>query len=192
MRKAERSEKREIIDLLTNSFIDNKSVKYIIKEDQNRNQRIAALMDYSFEQCNRFGEVFISDDNKGCALLLYPHKKKINIGSIWLDLKLIFRSIGIFRIGKAIERENRIKEKQPKIQMAYLWFIGVNPLYQHLGIGSNLLKEVIAHVDSKGLPIFLETSTVQNLTWYRRFGFEVYNKLTFTYTLHFLKRNMSK
>lgn len=188
MRKVTKKDKKLVIELLTKSFEDNKSVNYIIIQDQKRIQRISALMDYSFEMCYRFGEVFLSEDNNGCALLLYPHKKRFSIFSIWLSIKLIFCAIGVSRIVKAMERESKIKRRQPKERMTYLWFIGVNPLYQHQQIGTTLLKQVLDHSKELGLPVYLETSVERNLLWYRRFGFEVYDELTFNYSLFFLKR----
>lgn len=192
MRGATRRDKPRVTDLLSAAFNDNQSVNYIIRQDDKRRQRIRALMDYSFEVCFRFGKVWLSEGGTGCALVLYPHQKRTTLQTIWLDIKLIFTAIGIDGIARAMKREALIKEKQPKEPMAYLWFIGVSPLYQHTGIGSSLLKEVIAEAESKALPVFLETSTLQNLPWYRRFGFQSYDELTLTYTLHFLKHDLSK
>jgi hypothetical protein len=76
MRKAGISDKSIILDILTRSFDDNKSVNYVVKQDQNRVDRITKLMDYSFNVCNEFGEVWISDDQQACALILFPDKKR--------------------------------------------------------------------------------------------------------------------
>lgn len=187
MRKATKKDKRLVIDLLTRSFQDNKSVNYIILNDHQYIRRIAALMDYSFEVCMRYGEVFLSEDNKGCALLLYPHQKKTSLFSIWLDVKLIFSAIGFSRIGKALARENKIKTIQPKLPMTYLWFIGVCPLYQHRHTGSALLQQVIDYSKGLGLPVYLETSTEFNLPWYKKHGFIIYDTLDLGYELHFLQ-----
>ncbi|MCY1546896.1 hypothetical protein D9M68_829210 [compost metagenome] len=149
-------------------------------------------MEYSIDICSLFGKVWLSDNKEACALVLYPHIKQTSLKSIWLDLKLIFKAIGIGGISKAIRRESLIKEKQSKEHMVYLWFIGVNPKYQHSGIGSKLLQEVIADADAKNLPVFLETSTLENLPWYERFAFKTYEELVLTYTLYFLKRDLSK
>ncbi len=99
-------------------------------------ERIAALMDYSFEMCSLFGNVWLSNDRTACALVLYPHEKRTSLKAVWLDLKLIFRAIGLDGIKKALDRESKIKTKQPKQAMAYLWFIGVDPAEQHKGTGS--------------------------------------------------------
>ncbi len=89
MRKAELSDKDLIVDILTRSFETNQSVNYIVKQDKQRLDRIAVLMDYSFEVCYMYGDVFLSDDKKACALVTYPDKKKTTLKSVLLDVKLI-------------------------------------------------------------------------------------------------------
>src|SRR3546814_8873097 len=84
-------------------------------------------MDYSFEVCYLFGDVFVSDYNYGCALVLYPDKKKTTLKSILLDIKLILSCVGIENIKKTLASESMIKKIQPKEPMYYLWFIGVDP-----------------------------------------------------------------
>jgi ribosomal protein S18 acetylase RimI-like enzyme len=192
MKKATAIDKSLVVNLLTASFGENQSVNYIIRQNDKRSKHIRALMDYSFEVCSLFGEVWLSDDRKACALVLYPQQKRTTFKIILLDLGLIFRAIGIRGIQKTLNREAKIKELQPKEKMAYLWFIGVDITDQHQGIGSQLLKEVVADATLKNLPVYLETSTDRNLPWYERFGFEIYNELKLSYTLFFLKREPDK
>ncbi|WP_316777978.1 GNAT family N-acetyltransferase [Pedobacter antarcticus] len=192
MKEAELIDRNLVLELLFKSFKENLSVNYIIRQDNKRLERIRALMGYSIDVCTLFGKVWLSDNKQACALVLYPHVKKTTLRSVWLNLNLIFRSIGIGGISKAIKRESLIKGKQLKENMAYLWFIGVDPEHQHSGVGSKLLEEVIADAENKNLPVFLETSTLQNLPWYDRFAFHIYDELLLTYTLYFLKRDLSK
>ena len=51
--------------------------------------------------------------------------------------------------------------------------IGVDPSQQRSGLGTALLRWMLARVDSDGLPAFLDTSAPDNLAYYERFGFEV-------------------
>jgi ribosomal protein S18 acetylase RimI-like enzyme len=190
MKTASRNEKGLIVDILTKSFAQNQSVNYIIKQDNRRIKRIRSLMEYSFEVCHLFGDAFISDDNKACALIVYPDKKKTTLKSILLDLKLILQAIGIGNISKTLKREKLISNIQPKIPMSYLWFIGVDPTTQNQGIGSKLLQEIIDFSNNDNRPIYLETSTIKNLPWYEKFGFEVYNEQDLTYHLYFFRRNV--
>jgi hypothetical protein len=191
MINANYEDKDLVVNILANSFEDNKSVNYIIKQDNKRSLRLKKLMEYSFDVCYLFGKILLTDDKKGCALIVLPDKKKKSFRSIMLDIKLIFSCIGLSNVRKAMDREARIKKLQSKEVMYYLWFIGVDPHNQNNGIGSSLLNEIIKESESDRRTICLETSTLKNIAWYQRFGFKVYNKLDLSYELFFLKRSPS-
>ena len=110
MIKAEYSDKNLVVDILTKSFETNQSVNYIVKQDGERIERIGVLMEYSFDVCYLFGDVFLSNDKKACALVLYPDKKKTTFKSILLDVKLILSCVGIENIKKTLARESMIKK----------------------------------------------------------------------------------
>jgi predicted N-acetyltransferase YhbS len=110
--------------------------------------------------------------------------------SIFLDIKLILNCIGVENIPKAIKRESAIKKLQPSLPVYYLWFLGVEPSHQDKGIGSTLMAELLEDSAKKNLPIYLETSTVKNLPWYKKFGFDTYHELDLSYKLFFLKRDV--
>lgn len=192
MRKANNLEKDLIVDILTQSFESNQSVNYVVKQNRKRIRRIRALMDYSFEVCKLFGEVFISDNKKACALIMYPDKKKTSLKAIILDIKLIIQCVGIRNVKRTLNREALIKKIQPKELMTYLWFIGVMPEDQNKGFGSDLLQTIIEYSNQNNRPVYLETSTVKNLPWYKRFGFEIYGEQDLSYRIYFLKRNLKK
>lgn len=188
MIKADRNLKTLVIEILTNSFQNNQSVNYIVKQDEKRHERIKALMDYSFEICFMHGAVYLSDDKKACALVLYPDKKTFSIKATVLDIKLVFKAIGISRAGKAMSRESAIKSNYPKVPIYYLWFLGVLTSDQGKGIGSKLLAEIIKDSQVQERPIYLETSTTKNIPWYQKFRFSIYNELDFGYKLFMLRR----
>jgi hypothetical protein len=188
MIKASRNHQSRVIEILTKSFEDNQSVNYIVKQDSKRSERIKALMDYSFEVCFMFGEVYLSDDQKGCALVLYPDQKSLSIKSALMDVQLLLNAIGLTRVGKAMSRESAIKSNYPKDPIYYLWFLGVINSDQNKGIGSQLLKEIIIDSQKQHKPIYLETSTIKNIPWYKKFGFSIYNELDFGYKLFMLRK----
>lgn len=188
MKKADYDDKALILDILTESFKNNRSVNYIAGSPKNNEDRIRALMDYSFEVCKRFGDVYLSDDRDAAALVLYPERKKTNLSSMMLDVKLVLNCIGIANIGKALKRESSIKKLQPQVPMYYLWFIGVHPDKQGQGIGSQLMNELILESRKMKRPVYLETSTLTNIPWYKKFGFDIYNELNLSYNLYFLNR----
>ena len=192
MIQAEYKDKERIVKILTSSFDDNSSVNYIIKQDKKRIRRIKKLMEYSFEVCYLFGKVLLSDDKKGCALIVLPEKKKTTFKSILLDLKLVLFCVGLSNVKKTMDREAKIKKLQPKESLYYLWFIGVEPIDHNKGIGSALLNEIIKESESEKRIICLETSTLKNLPWYQKFDFTIYNEINLGYKLFFLKRETVK
>jgi ribosomal protein S18 acetylase RimI-like enzyme len=188
MTKAQLQDKELVTTMLTQCFDDNKSVNYIIPQDRHRTRGILRLMEYSFDYCKLYGEVYISDDKQGCALIVYPQKIKTTLRSTLLDLRLIFRCIGLINLRKALQRETTIKKLHPREPFCYLWFIGVTPAAQQKGIGSTLLKELLAQCDQQKLPVYLETSVERNVPWYEQSGFTVYHKLDLGYILYCMKR----
>jgi len=188
MVKAELTDKNLVVDILTYSFADNKSVNYVIKQDKFRTKRLEKLMEYSFDYCRLFGEVYLSDDKKACALLVLPDKKKTTLKSIVLDIRLAWSCVGVSNLKKVMEREARIKALHPNAAMYYLWFIGVQPDDQNKGVGSFLLKQLIQRSGELQRPMYLETSTLKNIPWYEKFGFSIYHELDFGYKLFCLKR----
>lgn len=187
MTKASYSDKKAVVSILAESFADNKSVNYIIKQDEKKKHRIRKLMEYSFDQCSWFGEVLLSEDKKACALLIFPDKKKIIFKSIVADIKLIAGCTGLSNAKKAMNREAKIKKVHPSQPFAYLWFIGVSPSEQNRGTGTILLKQILEKFKAEGCPVLLETSTERNLPWYLKHGFTVYKELDFGYRLYCLK-----
>lgn len=192
MKKSVYSDKNLVVDILTNSFADNRSVNYIVQQDYKRINRIENLMSYSFETCMLFGKVYLSDDKNGCALIIYPEQKKTNLKSALLDLQLIFKATGVANIKNALRREAILKRHQPEGLLCYLWFIGVTAIEQHKGTGTQLMNEIIAEATTQKRTICLETSTLQNIPWYQKFGFTIYKEFDFGYRLYCLKKDLPK
>jgi ribosomal protein S18 acetylase RimI-like enzyme len=191
MKRVGANQKSLVVDILTKSFDDNKSVNYVVKQDKKRVSRIRGLMDYSFDVCDAFGDVWMTEDEQACALVLYPDKKKSSIRSILWDVKLATSVIGLSRIGKVLGREAKINALHPKDSFSYLWFIGVAPGNQNRGRGSRLLEEIVHDSEMKRRPVYLETSVDRNLPWYKKYGFEVFQTLDVGYSLYMLRRRVA-
>lgn len=59
----------------------------------------------------------------------------------------------------------------PKEPVWYLEILGVSPRAQGKGVGSGLLRAILAEI--RDMPCYLETGAEANVRLYRRFGFEV-------------------
>ena len=189
MLKASKKDRGTIVNILVSSFKGNASVNHIIGRHGKKSARLKRLMKYSFDTCNMFGDVFFSDDKTGCALLIYPEKKRVTLRSILLDAKFILTTLGILNIKKAISRESKINNAHPDGPLYYLWYIGVEPHDQNKGVGSKLMNDLIAEATKYNRVICLETSTLKNIPWYEKLGFSIYKELDMGYKLFCMKKD---
>jgi len=189
MIKATYNEKPLVVEILSKAFDTNNSVNYTVKQDEKRMERIKKLMEYSFEVCYLFGTIYLSNDKKACALTLLPDSKKTTLKTIALDAQLALKVIGLDRVKRVLSRESKIHSGYPKEQpVFYLWFLGVDPAHQGKGIGKALLNEIIVESKQKKRPLYLETSMPDNVPFYQKYGFEVYNQLNFGHTLYCMRK----
>ena len=165
------TDKNHVINILTESFQDNKSTNFVIRQDRKKAKRFRSLIEYSIFYGEKFGEVFLSEDKTSCYIILDTEKKKLLWSSLIWDLRLVLKCIGIARVSKVMKREALIKSHHPKEDFIHLWYIGVSPAKQGEGKGTKLMQTIIEKAQSENKKIYLETSTQRNFKFYESFGF---------------------
>jgi ribosomal protein S18 acetylase RimI-like enzyme len=59
------------------------------------------------------------------------------------------------------------------VEHRFLWFLGVVPHRQGLGLGSTLLTAMLGRCDREGTPSYLDATSEHNRRLYERHGFTV-------------------
>ncbi len=77
------------------------------------------------------------------------------------------------RLAIADEADALIAPHRPEQPAWYLATMGVHPDHQRKGLGSAVLCPVLERCDAEGWPCLTETSSTDNVRFYRRLGFEV-------------------
>lgn len=185
--------KRNIaLDILTQSFEDNGSVNYVVGT---RESQIRQLMQYSYTNCIKRGDVVFHESNQAIMLFKYSDASGFFMRIMFEELMLALLGIGLGRIRKVIRRESYISRNRCKEPHLYLWFIGTYPEFQGQGYGSELMKKLLALSNQTGKTVCLETSNPKNLAFYHRFGFHIYhesNPEELGYKLWFMKTRDEK
>jgi GNAT superfamily N-acetyltransferase len=70
-----------------------------------------------------------------------------------------------------------IDKAHPREPIWYLELLVVEPTAQRGGVGAALQEHVYRLADSEQLPSYLETQKVENLAYYRRFGYETVEEM---------------
>ncbi|WP_114792302.1 GNAT family N-acetyltransferase [Niabella yanshanensis] len=183
---AQKKDKPLVVDLLVQCFCDSKSIHYIIEKDAGGQKHLNILMSYAFDHCMNFGEIFLSEDRQACALILYPEKKILSIESLWQRLSLVVKSSGAKYFKKIAARQKVIRQIHPYDLKFHLWFMGVKPDVQRKGIGSRLLKELIAESKQQKRMFCLETPDSRHIPWLHKHGFGIYRQLDLGHLLYCL------
>ncbi len=194
MRIATLNDKKTVVDILYSAFVDIKipnSINFIVKQDKKRNKRLKHLMMYLFNIALYFGEIVISDDNKACIILLFPHQKKTTFKTITWDIKLAIKTIGFKNILNVLKRERELKKNHLKTPHIHPIIMGVKKEYQGKGCGPRLINKAFNHYTNNKLPIIIETTDPSNLKLYKKFGFNIIKETkSLNYPLFFLKKEI--
>ncbi|MCX2479340.1 GNAT family N-acetyltransferase [Pedobacter sp. MC2016-15] len=185
---AKHSDRDAVVEILMSSFVNNKSITSLVGTEKGSEKRLKSLMNYAFAECMDTGMVYLSEDFKACALVIFPEKKNGNLMSLFRDLKLIFSVIGISNISKILKKESIIKKVQnAEKPRFYLWFLGVDERFQGKGIGTDLLRQLLDESSKLDRELLLETSTERNLPFYVANGLRLYADVDVGYKLYFFK-----
>ena len=192
MIKADKMHKQRVIDILSECFENNKTVNWIVKQDEKKKERIRSLMEYSFEACIDIGEIYLTEDLKGAIICSLSDDKLPILKEAYLTVQFISKVMGFEGIAKALKREKYINQFHPHDEeFIYIWFIGLEKGEQGKGRGSAMLQEVIDKSIERKIPVYLETSVERNVSFYKKHGFEVFHippEDMFGYKLYFMKR----
>jgi hypothetical protein len=192
MREALKSDRKLVVDIVSQAFLSNPSVLYVVKKDGKLEQRVRYLAEYSFDTGFLRDGVFLSDDNLGVAICYPYNKKKEGLRDYINQIKLIFSCIGLSRVRKVMKREAYIKKHRPKDgNFLYFWFLGVSSQRSENSTIVDIKEGLFKQSEQLKLPIYLETSVEKNRRVYERYGFEVYHIWEVPeeeYCLYFMRR----
>jgi len=193
LRRANLKDKKLVVDILTSAFEPQKeenSINLIVKQDQNRVQRMRILMGYLFERAMLFGEVLISDNEKACLLIKYGHKEKTTFKTIKLNVQLAVKCIGIERLYKVLKRQQVAKKNYPKEQYISPMILGAKKEVNGKGTAARLIIKVMHHFKGNQLPVILDAASLRNVKLYQKFGFRIIKKDdSLGFPIYFLRLN---
>lgn len=190
---ATRKDKAQVVDILISAFepyVAGNSINLVVKQDKHRLQRMRVLMSYLFEKAMLFGSVFLSDNGKACVLVNHSSENKTTLKTIWLDIQLAFKCIGIRRVFKVLKRQKIAKRNYPKENHIKPMILGVMQTHKGKGTAARLMLQVKHHYRDNELPVMLDTVSEYNVGLYQKFGFQVIAKdESLGFPIYFLRLN---
>lgn len=193
MRLANKKDKQLVTDILVSAFAkidENNSINFIVKQDSKKLERMHVLMGYLFDRALLFGEVYLSDNEQACVLLKFPHREKTNLKTIFLDINLALKCIGITRVYKVLKRQKIAKRNYPKEKHIRPVILGVKNDNQGKGSAARLMLQVLNKYKGNTLPVIIDTASIENVELYKKLGFKVFKtEDNLGFPMYFLRMN---
>ena len=122
------------------------------------------------------GTAFATHGGEGVALWMPPgvHSDEETMGTI-VEASLS-KAPHFEEVGGFVEKQSSL---HPKYEHMYLPFLAVDPVKQSKGAGSALLTHALEICDQRGLPAYLEATSLRSRALYERHGFAVTNEIQF-------------
>lgn len=167
---------RVTAEVLARAFDDSPIMRYVLPKDRARTICMRAFFISGLVDAHKHGEAWVAivdGDITGAAVWLPPGSYPPGSGRqarqmlhllavVPVAMGSLFRSLKYLR---AVEAEH------PKAEHWYLATLGVEPVHQGHGYGTQLLDAVLQRTDEAGMPTYLETDKERNLAYYARHRF---------------------
>jgi ribosomal protein S18 acetylase RimI-like enzyme len=168
--------------ILARSHADYPSFRHLFPDPRRRARVLAAVFTGIARDAARLGSVYgaVGGDRElsGVAIWLAPGRFPWSAwrqlrGAGWM-LSVLRADPGSFRA--FMQTGANGARLHPPDRHWYLEAMGVDPAVQRRGIGSRLIRPVLAIADRHRLDCYLETAEPRNAEYYARHGFGVENR----------------
>jgi GNAT superfamily N-acetyltransferase len=180
VRAAHRGEAALLGDALADAFAEDPVFAWLIPPRlRGRDRRMRTFFTSMSRGYLRQGKpCYVTGDGSAAALWAPPGSWALPLGQVVLESApagLAFRS----RLLRALRVQMQIERLHTRHGTPhwYLGYLGTRHGQQSKGLGTGLLREVLAGADASGVPAYLESSNERNLPLYERNGFRVVGEL---------------
>jgi len=161
---------------LQDAFRDDPVQRWLFPGDAAYEGRGLANFELMVRRMLEVGLVHTTARLEGAALWLPPGRDLLERpgGTLFSARSILFLRGGIVRGARFF---GVLARNHPRVPHWYLPVLGTAPEYQGRGVGSALLRALLARSDAEGLPAYLESSKERNLPFYQSHGFELQGTL---------------
>jgi ribosomal protein S18 acetylase RimI-like enzyme len=180
VRAARRDEAALLGEVLADAFAEDPVFAWLIPlQLRGRDHRMRLFFTSMSRGYLRQGKpCYLAGDASAAALWAAPGAWAMPLSQVILEaapngLAFRHRLLSALRTQQQIER---LHVRQPTPHW-YLGYLGTRRDRQGHGLGTQMLREVLAGADTDGVPAYLESSNERNLPLYQRNGFRVVGEL---------------
>jgi ribosomal protein S18 acetylase RimI-like enzyme len=160
---------------MAQAFHNDPLWRFVIEDDGQRRRLLMRFFDALLGLSIGLGQAYGAGDNAaGVAVWSYPGQKlaKPPARTYLRFLPLLFSRFAIagFKARNVFAEFERMRKTYAPGPSYYLQTIGVRPDSQGRGFSSQLIRPFIEEADARGIGVYTETVTPENVALYERFG----------------------
>jgi GNAT superfamily N-acetyltransferase len=170
-----RSDLPALEQTLVAAFHEDPLIRWLFPDEASRAEKATRYFRVNLEAGLRSGHAYATDANRAVAVWSPPEVALADDAGAFLgflDEELGERARAALRGLAAAATADLVH-----VPSFYLKVLGTLPTRQGLGIGGRLLRHIIDRCDARGIPAYLESSNIRNLTLYERHGFRVVDEV---------------
>lgn len=168
-------------DVLSRAFCDDPLFLHFFPDEGTRLAQSRHTFRFLLNHAMKNGRVFCTSSRcEGVAAWLPSSKSK---RGLWEDVRYGGISMLIHQEAGAIRRQMKESGYMKKIHGEkitpvhwYLSTIGIDRAFRGKGHGDHLIRTMLADIDREKSACYLDTHKEGNVSYYRRFGFEVVHR----------------
>jgi len=179
-RAAREDDVRELSRMLARAFYDDPVMIWLLPDDKARVAqlgRLFAAMTRHHHLARGGVEVACDGSGIGAAALWDPPDQWQETRRGQLAMTPTFLWILGLRAIRGRALQELMKRVHPEEPHWYLATIGSDPSVRSKGFGHALMASRLDRVDAEHAPAYLESSKLENIAYYQRFGFDVVGEI---------------
>jgi GNAT superfamily N-acetyltransferase len=170
---------REASELACRAFDDGPYFKFVFPDERQRARGVRIIHHTAFAHSGRGSRIRTVRDSRnrivGLSLWLttgnHPQSVTTQLTQLPGALRSCYFRPSVLKTGLAYARAT--EPLHPKEPHWYLNVLMVDPAVQGQGVGTALMDEALAAVDSEGVGAYLETNNESNVHYYAKFKFQL-------------------
>jgi GNAT superfamily N-acetyltransferase len=173
VRRADRSDVDVVSQVLADAFADYPWTRWTV-DGEAHGERVQGLQRLAMESLVLpYGEAWVAVDEAGdvvgAALWMLPNGSVP--ASVFTEMGAEVARLEGSRHAASIAAEALVSPLRPVVPHYYLGAVGTRRDRQRRGYGASVIAPVLDRARAERAPVFLETSEMTNVEFYRRLGF---------------------
>lgn len=177
VRPAQASDKQALAKVLKRAFADDPVMRWILPSQDDYERISAPFFELILNQSLSSGSCFTVSGRTGVSLWEAPDYAPTLVSQLSSFFKMAWLLRG--NLARGFQLQVLMESYRPRKPFWHLTYIATDPDHQGKGIGASLLEPITRISSQQSLPIYLECSNRDNLSFYRAHQFRLVDEITY-------------